>query len=329
MTSASERSRPRWIASLTLLALLALHAPAHALEEVDSETRSIARELALQGAEAYEKHDYHTALDRFQRASTLFRAPSITVMLARSLAQLGRFLEALDRYEETQRLPLPPDAPEAFQLAVDDARSEARALRARIPRLEVRTSGGTPAPGLRVTLDGRPVAEALLNVERPIDPGSHVLAATAPGMSPFQQDFSLNEGERRVISLPLLSPALNRTTTPVSQDTTPNARHTGSGRAWGYALAGVGVAGLGFGAITGAVALSRKSDLDEVCRPGCPASSADDISSFRLNRTLSYAGFGLGALALGIGGYVLLTSSPSHPVTARITPGGVQVGGSF
>ncbi|MGC4089815.1 MAG: hypothetical protein QM756_18405 [Polyangiaceae bacterium] len=308
---------------------MASSAPAHALDEVDSETRSIARELALQGADAFEKQDFQTALDRFQRAATLFRAPSITVMLARSLARMGRFLEALDRYEETQRLPLPPDAPEAFQHAVDDARSEARALRARIPRLEVRAGESKSRPSqLVVTLDGRMVPAALLDVERPIDPGAHVLTATAPGMAPFQQEFSLTEGERRAISLPLPAALTQDGPAAPSKPSEPSSSPNNA-RLWGFGLGGVGVVGLATGAITGAIALNHKSDLDQVCHPGCPASSADDISAFRLNRTLSYTGFVLGAAALGVGGYLLYSDARAHKLQARITPQGFNVGGVF
>jgi hypothetical protein len=322
---ASKRFRSQLGASLALVIAMGVCAPAHAADEVDSETRSIARELALQGADAFERQDFETALDRFQRASTLVRAPSITVMLARSLVRLGRFLEALDRYEETLRLPLSADAPEAFRLAVDDARTEAIALRARIPRLEVRTS--PDQAHVNVTLDGRPVPEALLNVERPVDPGSHVLAASAPGLTPFQQEFSVNEGEHRVIELPAEAKPAPKAAEPrvMEQPATGS-----SNRTLGIVLTGAGVAAVTVGAVTGAIALNRKSDLDAVCHPGCPASSEDEISSFRLNRTLSYASFGLGAVALGIGGYFLLTSTSSKTtLAARVSPQSVSLTGAF
>ena len=105
---------------------------------VDAETRTVARELARQGADAFERHDYTTALDRLTRAFSLFSAPTISVMQARSLVHLGRFVEALDKYEETQRMSLGDDSPDAFRQAVNEAKSEAEELRARIPRLLIR-----------------------------------------------------------------------------------------------------------------------------------------------------------------------------------------------
>lgn len=313
------------VVSAVLSVMLAVSAPAQAQTEVDSETRSIARELALQGAEAFERQDYRTALDRFQRAATLFRAPSIVVMLARSLAQMGRFLEALDRYEETQRLPLPPDAPEAFRLAVDDARSEARALRARLPRLEVRTATETPPKGLTVTLDGRPVSEALLNIERPIDPGAHQLSVTAPGSAPFREEFSMNEGERRVVTLPPFAPRVVDERVVVA----PRPTSAAPARTWALVLGGVGVAGLGVGVTTGIVALGHRSNLESECNPGCPSSARDELSSYRSSRTVSFVSLGVGSVALGAGAYLWFSSAKAPSLSASVVPGGLRLAGEF
>ncbi|HET9933053.1 MAG TPA: hypothetical protein VFQ35_20260 [Polyangiaceae bacterium] len=324
---ASERLWRRYAAGFALSFALSVTPHARAQGEVDSETRSIARELALQGAEAYEQKDYTTALDRFQRAATLFRAPSIVVMLARTLVQTGRFLEALDRYEETQRSPLPPDAPEAFRLAVEDARSEARALRARLPRLEVRTGAGAPRDGLSIKLDGRSVSDALLDVERPIDPGSHQLVVSAAGRVPFHEDFSMTEGERRVITLPALAPLeVDRSSASMAARTAPSERT----RTWALALGGVGLGALGVGVASGIVALGHKSELDSECRPGCPSSARDELSSYRTNRTISYVSLGLGTAALGTGAYLWFLSSKGHAsVTARVAPGAISLTGAF
>jgi hypothetical protein len=58
-----------------------------------------------------------------------------------------------------------------------------------------------------VTLDGGVVAPAAWGKDMPVDPGSHVAAATAEGRGRFEQAFDLHEGERRVIevSMPVLA----------------------------------------------------------------------------------------------------------------------------
>src|SRR5690606_38836603 len=114
-------------------------------------------DLALQGAEAYDSGDFSTALDRFDRAAALVTAPTITIMQARCLVALGRWVEALDRYHQVAPGQLPPDAPEAFVRAQIEARDEARTLEARMPRLELRLPNGTPPARVDVRLDDKPV----------------------------------------------------------------------------------------------------------------------------------------------------------------------------
>ncbi|HEY3256853.1 MAG TPA: hypothetical protein VGJ91_23015, partial [Polyangiaceae bacterium] len=90
----------------------------------DAEMRTAARDLATQGAQAFDAGDYAQASDFFRRAHELVPAPSIALLHARSLAKLGQLLEAIDIYEQTARFKLPDDAPEAYLQAVETARSE-------------------------------------------------------------------------------------------------------------------------------------------------------------------------------------------------------------
>jgi hypothetical protein len=300
------------------------------LGEGDAETRTMARDLAQQGAQAFEQKNYTLALDRFTRAHALFPAPSLSVMRARSLRELGRLVEAADAYSETQRTPLSSDAPEVFRRAVLEARQEGEHVAARMPRLMIRVrSGATPPPELEVVLDGKPVPPALLDVERPIDPGTHKLVASARGHEVMVRRIEIAEAERLVVDLPF-------ETAPSGHSGESARIESGEGRSsfarstWGWAAAGTGAAAVTAGVITGLVASNKKSSLDSVCRPGCPPSSEDDIHAFRTNRTLSYVSFGVGAAALGIGSYLLLTgSAEAEHVAVRVEPGSVGLGGRF
>jgi hypothetical protein len=313
-------------------------APRVSARESDAATRTAARELAGQGAEAFEKHDYATALDRFQRAATLFRAPSISIMEARTLVKLGRFVEALDKYEATRHIALAPDATEALQRAVSDAIREGEELRARTPMLKISVLGRRPGQEEpRVTLDGKPVPSALLDVDRPLDPGHHEIRAASSGPRPIERRIDLAEGERRVVEIQLGSAGrderllLNAPISPEDVASVDDGKRTGSALApWGWAATGLGVVGLGTSAVTGIIALNKKSALDSACQPGCPPKYEDDIHSFRLNRTLSYTGLLVGTVALGVGGYILIYGSQqSNHVRAQVTGQGAAVSGAF
>jgi hypothetical protein len=318
------------------LGLTCVTAAAYAAEP-DAETRTQARELARRGAEAFEQKDYKTALDRFARAETLFRAPSIAVMRARSLVELGRLVEALDAYEATARMPLAGDAPVAFREAVNDAKREAEELRHRVPHLtlHIRADKGIPT-GLVVLLDGKAVPEALLDVERPVDPGSHEVRASAPEHVPVTQGARLNERDHLTLDVVLgsdnaaaASPSSTRAIEAVGAASAE--QKSGGSSVWGWALVGAGAAGIGVGAITGAIALNKKSSLDAQCRPGCPPSASSELDAFRSNRTLSYVSFAVGAVAFGAGGYILLFTHRSEAghVAAGVGPGTIEISGAF
>jgi hypothetical protein len=298
----------------------------------DAETRSVARELALRGAEAFERQDFAAALDSFTRANALYRAPSISVMRARSLARLGRLVEALDAYEETQRMALADDAPTAFKDAVVDAKREGEEVRARIPHLaiRVRDAHGIPA-GLEVVLDGKPVPAALLDVERPVDPGVHQVSVTAPPHAPVTRTAKAAEGDHVALAVTLDdAEGPPRVTAASDADTNADQSSAGSRRFWGWTAVGVGVVGIGVSAVTGAIALDKKSSLDTACRPGCPPGSGANIDSFRQNRTLSYVSLAVGAVSLGVGSYVLLSGhADSAHVAAGIGPGSATIVGVF
>lgn len=298
--------------------------PARA-QEAGAGIRVAARELAISGAEAFDKRDYATALDRFQRAEALYKVPSIAVMVARCLAQVGRVVEAVDKYEETLRMPLDSAAPEAFQRAVADARTEVERVRERVARLELRPPADVP--GLEVKLDEKLVPAALLGVQIPVDPGSHHVAARAPGRTPFSYEVTLAEGARETLDI-VLSPAEPAAAPPAVSVAAPASRRGPSTLSIAL-LAGGGVA-LAAGTVTGIVALNHKASLDRHCSPGCPPNMSSDLDAFRWNRTLSYVGFGVGLAAAGAGGYLLLHQSDSgERVGALVLPGGAAVTGSF
>jgi hypothetical protein len=288
-----------------------------------------ARELAMSGAEAFDKQDYATALDRFQRAEALYKVPSIAVMIARCLARVGRVVESVDKYEETLRMPLDASAPEAFQRAVADATAEVEAVRSRVARLELRPPAELPAD-LEVTIDDRLLPKALWGMPTPVNPGMHHVAARAPGRKPYSYDVSLAEGTHQAIDIAL--PVEKRDQPEPMAAEAHRAAKPGSGKSavLPIALLAGGGAALVVGTVTGIAALSHKSTLDGECNPGCPASMASNLDTFRLTRTLSYVGFGVGLAAVGAGAYMVLhQSSSGTEVGALLVPGGASVAGTF
>ncbi len=328
LVSRSRSKGPLRFPLLSLLSAALLYASSAFAE--DAETRTAARDLATQGAQAFDAGQYAEASDFFRRAHELVPAPSIALLRARSLAKLGQLLEAIDIYEQTSRLKLPEDAPEAYMQAVDTARSEGEAVRHRLPRLKLTRIGVSNNESVQVIMDDKPTPDALLGVERPINPGQHRIEARVAGQLRATRQLSLVEGESYQIELDLRPPqpapkpvVVQPAPPPVYTSNGPSAQKIG-----GYVALGVGALGLGIGTYTGLTALHHKSELDSVCNPGCPQSSADDIDAFRSNRTISYVSYGIGIAAATTGVLLLTLGRPSHEHLAiRVLPTGLQIGG--
>ena len=344
MTSASKH-RPmasinRQLTGRALQLLLALVLATKALHAQDSgaEVRTAARDLAVQGAEAFDHHDYATALDRFGRAYSLVPAPSISIMQARSLSKMGRVIEALDSYEKTQRMQLAADAPDAFRQAVVDARVESEELWTHVPHLTIHVRVSPVAPNnLTILLDSKQVPGALLDIARPIDPGQHQVIVKAEGYVSETRSITLELNERVTVDIPLIaksspakSPSLEFVSSRPNSNDRPARDPVASIKPWAWVAVGVGTAGLAVSAVTGVIALNKKATLDEQCHPGCPADAASDISTFRTTRTISYVSLLGGAASLGLGGYILLRSpSEQRFVGASLGPAHAGIWGVF
>ncbi|MEO8902580.1 MAG: hypothetical protein ABI488_11330 [Polyangiaceae bacterium] len=294
----------------------------------DAETRTAARDLAMQGAQSFDAGNYAAASDLFRRAHELVSAPSIALMQARSLAKLGQLLEAVDTYEQTIRLKLPDDAPAAYVAAVQTARVEVEEVRARLPRLKLTVVGVTKADAAQVSIDAKPTPPALLGVERPVNPGEHHFVVQVAGKTRATRDLTVVEGQSYQVELDAraVAPAGPLTTADVP------AEHPSSGlnsrRTLAYVALGVGAVGLGVGTYTGLVALHHKRDLDSACHPDCPRSSAGELSSWRSNRTISWLSYGVGIAAAGAGVLLLTLGSPGHEQVALTAfPNGLSIGG--
>ncbi|MEO6602596.1 MAG: hypothetical protein ABIQ16_22120 [Polyangiaceae bacterium] len=334
MTLASKLQRNpgrSWIALLTS-ALLLYASSAHA---EDAETRTAARDLATQGAQAFEAGHYAEAADFFKRAHELVHAPSIALLEARSWAKLGKLLEAVDIFEQTARFKLSEASPEAYAQAVESAHNEVEEVRKRVPRLKLTLVGGVPSEETPlVTIDDKPTPAALLGVERPINPGLHSIVVRVAGQVRSSRELSLLETESYQVQLDV-SPAKPAPQPVVFKEppvaaAAPSNASSSTMRTVGYVSIGVGVLGLGIGTYTGLVALHHKSGLDSACNPKCPVSSADDLDGFRSNRTVSWISYGVG-IAAGATGVLLLTlGKPAHEsVAIRAFPNGILIGGQL
>jgi hypothetical protein len=203
------------------------------------------------------------------------------------------------------------------ELAEDDdrrpiAQRRARALEPRLPYLTMERAAATPA-GVRVRIDGIELGEGSFGVALPMDPGTHdlVLMPRDSGDGDGEhRSFALREGEHRNLPIVLAAaPPPASVAEPVAPSEPVIA---GSSRQkWIYIAGGVGAAGVLFGAVTGVVALNKKSTADANCSDElrvCNQAGVDANESGKTYGTLSGVGLGVGVVGLAAGAYLWLTS---------------------
>ena len=224
------------------------------------------------------------------------------------------------------------------ELAEDDdrrpiAQRRVRALEPRLPYLTMQRAAATPA-GVRVRIDGVELGEGSFGVALPMDPGSHELVLMPPTSDHGEhRAFTLREGERR--NLPIVfgadgPPAGATEPAPASEPFIAD----GPRQKWIYIAGGVGAAGVLFGAVTGVVALNKKSTADANCsdeRRVCNQAGVEANESGKTYGTLSGVGLGVGVIGLATGAYLWLTTPtarthaahPSIPAhrSVRVWPG--------
>jgi hypothetical protein len=305
-----SRRASHWLPLASLLALCAARS-AFAEPQLDDKTRNAARSLAEQGREVFDAGDFERAYDLFHRAYGLVQAPSIALYEARALAKLGRLVQAQETYLRAVRTKLTADSPEAFRKAVHEAETEEMALEERIPKLTLVLVGpGAKLPNVSVKTDGEPLAPELVGVEVPINPGSHVVTAAAPGGEQTSQTVTIAEGAKQRFELTVAAPATKAhpTSAKPSHVAAPPPEHPAPAAHWqkpvAYVAGAVGVAGLVTGIVTGSMAQAHYSQVKSACpNRMCVegSSGADELGSFRTLRTVSTVGYIVGGVGLAAG----------------------------
>jgi hypothetical protein len=259
------------------------------------------------------------AIDKLTRAETLHHAPTILGRLGECQVNVGQIVLGTENLNRVVREPLAANAPKAFR----DAQARAqKALDAALPRIGHLTVLVEPKDvPITVTVGGAKVPDALVGVERPTDPGTHEVVATAPGYLTQKTTVTLAEAGHETVTLRLPvdpnaakeTPATPPTTTPATPPPgpPPAAASSGSSKTLGYVLLGTGALGVAVGSITGAMAIEKKGELDCPDKH-CTGSQADTLDSARSMALISTVSFAVGIPAAAIGTVLLVTAGPSE-----------------
>jgi len=297
--------------------------------------------LFRQGREEMSAGRYESACAKLRQSDALDPAPGTKLNLGECERHLGHLATAWELFQAVERQ-LGPDDPRQ-----PIARSKREAVEPRVPKLEFVLAPRAPQDtAVRVgnALVGPPWAPLRL------DPGQRELVINAPGWSERRITVLLEEGKTTRVEIapgpPLRpAPAVSPPATarppvapvspappvapPLAQPTQP-AKLAGD-RTLGFALGGIGVAGLVMSGVAGAITLHAKSVNQAHCRAGtCDAQGKDAAATGRTYGAITTAGLVVGALGIGLGTYVLVKSGKGKPDTptalvTRVGPSGGQL----
>jgi hypothetical protein len=315
------------VVALGLVGALGVAGPARA-QDSQAENIAAARSLGIEGVQLAEAGKCDQAIEKLNRAESLYHAPTILDRLGECQVNVGQIVVGSENLNRVVREQLAANAPKAFR----DAQARAqKALDAALPRIAHLTVLVEPKEAkITVTVGGTPVPPALIGAERPTDPGMHEVVASAPGYITQKTSVTLAEAGRQTVtlSLPLdpnapkegaaTTPIAPVTPPPVAPPPAPAASSSGS-KTLAYVLIGTGVAGVAVGSITGAMALQKKGELS--CPQNhCSGRQADTLDSAKSLALVSSLSFGVGILSGAIGTVILLTSGSSHEKAANAAP---------
>lgn len=314
----APRYARRWLAILSLAMAFTFTARASA-QQVTTADREAARKLMDEGDKKRDTGDMKGALKDYEAADTIMKVPTTTLEVARAQAALGQLLEARETLARLMSTTPAPKEPAPFTAARKSAETMNEELAEKIPTLEIVIAGAEDRP-TEIFLDGERISETPSSPARPINPGIHVIVVKSGN---FEKSLEVHiiAYDRKVITVEVEEPPPVAVMPPPEPITKRSRTAATTLTIGGFGLAAVG---LGVGAVTGWMSLSKTGNLKDSCPNNqCSPDKQREIDDAKMLGNVSTATFiagGVGAAA-GVAGLVLLTRQSSEKgTTARSTP---------
>jgi hypothetical protein len=319
-------TRSRRALGIAALSLLSALCPDDALAQSSAQDTAVARSLFRDARKLMESGRYTEACPKLEESQRLDPGVGTQFNLADCLEHTGRTASAwalfLDVASATRA------AGQNDREAV--ARDRAEKLEKKLSRLSLRVEETDPA--LEIRRDGAVLGRPSWGTEVPVDPGTRIIEARAPGKQTWFTRIAVPPTATvTVVTIPKLedapqgeTPAPTGANAPVgataaapSGAETPSTSGGSSGagqRVVGLGLGGVGVVGLAVGTFFLLRYEAKNSDAENVCPTSTECEPGDQIEHDKLVQEAKdsapwvYVGFGVGGAALAAAAIVYLTA---------------------
>lgn len=266
--------------------------------------------------------DYTAACPKLQTASKLYEGPGVLLNLGDCYEHLGHTASAWAEFGEAasaaRRVHRPADEGEA--------KRRQAALEPHLARLVVRVK--IDAPGLVVKRDGHPFDRTEWGLAMPVDPGSHDVAAEAPGLAVWAMSVVAEPGKTMSVDVPELTSSAAPPSAEAAHEEpppsvapneqrgsapAPSAPYWTGRRVVGAVTAGAGLVGVGVGF---ALALSAKSQFDAAGTESGSSRHDDSVKAVNTGNVATAVSC-IGA-AVGAAGAVFWLLAPARSTSVGI-----------
>jgi hypothetical protein len=322
-----------WRAPLlsALVVTLELGSPAVARAEGDSDAAetAAARALAIDGVKLAQADKCSEAVDKLERAEKLKHSPIVLRHLGECQVKVGRWVEGSESLRKLLREPLPENASPTLSQAYESAAATLREVKPRIPTMKIVLTAPADAD-FTVKVDGNEMADSVVGVALPTDPGEHEIEATAPGflkvssaikLAPSASSFVTLELVRDPAARPAPKPEVAVAATAAARSEAPaapapaeepRARGSNTGKVLGYVSYAVAAGGLGVGIAFGTSAKHDEKELSAACpNHVCSEAERDTLDFAKTKGIISTVGFAVAGAGITLGTILLVTSGSS------------------
>lgn len=249
------------------------------------------------------------ACPKFEESQRLDPSSGTILNLASCYEKIGRLASAWTTYADA--VVFAKRDGRADRIAF--AKERIAAIEPILSRLVVVVPVEADVPSLEIRCDGRPLRRPSWGHAMPVDPGGHVVEASAPGKRTIRRMVSVGtSSDVQTLTIDRLVDV------PMQQDAPTSAAASTSSA---FVLGGAGVAWLGVGTYLGLRALSKRRESDVECAGtrGCTSRGVSLNDQARTFADASTASFAIGLAGMGVSAYLFLSSRSAPALAAPAT----------
>jgi hypothetical protein len=313
---------PREIAPGLLAALVALAWQASALAQSRSRDKALATTLFNEGRALLAEGKVPEACRKFEESQRLDPLLGTLLNLATCHEREGLAASAWTEFREARSRAIVANREDR----VTYAEEHIKALEPRVSKLVVVVDALSSTPGLQVLQDGADLGRAAWSTPIPVDPGEHVVEASAPTKSSSRTVVQVGaEGDVQTVVLSALEdapppPPAGGDAIPWKAPEAQPPSRLSTRRTIALVTAGVGIVALGAGTYFGIRAISEHHDPAAACTvTPCSKESITKNDEAKRTADFSTASFIVGLATLGVGAFLWFGESHSSAPRASVT----------